>query len=223
MYPYWCLEKGYAAWAGPRENSEEWERRARGWIRVMQLDAVLAMIAYTIVTGGFYLLGAALLRPQGGIADGTRLVDQLAGLFTGVLGERSRAVFLLCAASVLFSSLFSNTAGLSRLWADLLGLFRLIDVREPRQYRRTISILAWVLPAAWGLVYMTIQRPLFLIMLMGVSNAAFLLVVGWQAARFRYRHTDERLRPSKAYDAALLLSLAAIVTVAGVLLRASVR
>jgi hypothetical protein len=223
MYPYWCLEKGCAAWTGPRDNSEDWARRARGWIRVMQLDAVLAMIAYTIVTCGFYLLGAALLRPQGDIADGSRLVAQLSGLFTGVLGERSRAVFMVCAGSVLFSSLFSNTAGLSRLWVDLLGLFRLIDLREARQRQRVIAVLAWILPAVWALVYLTIQRPLFLIMLMGISNALFLLVVGWQALRFRHLHSDPRLRPSAAYDAALWLSLAAIAAVAGLLLRSAVR
>jgi hypothetical protein len=223
MYPYWCLEKGYAAWAGPRDNSEEWVRRARGWIRVMQLDALLAMVAYTVVTCGFYLLGAALLHPKGAIADGNALVDQLSGVFTAVLGERSRTVFMVCAGSVLFSSLFSNTAGLSRLWADLLGLLRLVDVGEPRQYRRTIAILAWVLPAAWGSVYLTVQRPLFLIMLMGISNAVFLVVVGWQAARSRYRHDDPRLRPSRAYDVALWLSLAAIAGVAGVLVAGAVR
>jgi hypothetical protein len=223
MYPYWCLEKGYAAWTGPRDDSQEWARRARGWIRVMQMDAVLAMIAYTIVTCGFYLLGAALLRPQGEIADGNRLVAQLSGLFTGVLGERSQTVFMVCAGSVLFSSLFSNTAGLSRLWADLLGLFRVIEISQSGQQKRIIAVLAWILPAVWALVYLTIQRPLFLIMLMGVSNAVFLLVVGWQAGRFRYRHTDPRLRPSAAYDVALWLSLAAIALVSGVLLRTAVR
>ncbi len=223
MYPYWCLEKGYAAWTGPRDGSEEWARRARGWIRVMKIDALMAMAAYTIVTCGFYLLGAALLRPQGGIADGNLLVAQLSRLFTAVLGEGSRAVFMVCAASVLFSSLFSNTAGLSRLWADLLGIFRLIDVREPSRRRRAVAVLAWILPAAWALVYLTIQKPLFLVTLMGISNAAFLLVVGWQAARFRYRHSDPRLRPSAAYDVALWLSLAAIVTVAVVLVRSAMR
>jgi len=30
MYPYWCLEKGYAAWTGPRDDSPEWIRRAAG-------------------------------------------------------------------------------------------------------------------------------------------------------------------------------------------------
>ena len=28
-YPYWCIEKGYARFTGPREDSEAWRRRAR--------------------------------------------------------------------------------------------------------------------------------------------------------------------------------------------------
>ena len=33
MYPYWCLEKGYAKHTGPRAPTTGWMRRARGWIR----------------------------------------------------------------------------------------------------------------------------------------------------------------------------------------------
>ena len=34
-YPYWCLEKGYGKFVGKRDGSEQWARRARGWMRVM--------------------------------------------------------------------------------------------------------------------------------------------------------------------------------------------
>ncbi len=35
FYNYWCLEKGYAAFTGPRNGTPEWAKRARGWIKVM--------------------------------------------------------------------------------------------------------------------------------------------------------------------------------------------
>src|SRR4029078_2685360 len=38
MYPYWCVEKGYARFAGRRDGTPEWNKRARGWIRVMHVD-----------------------------------------------------------------------------------------------------------------------------------------------------------------------------------------
>ena len=142
MYPYWCLEKGYAAWSGRRDNSTEWAHRARGWIRVMQLDAVLAMIAYTLVTCGFYFLGASLLHTQANLADGNELVLQLSRIYTGVLGDGSRTVFMVCAFTVLFSSLFSNTAGLSRLWTDILGIFGVVDASRPSHRLRAISVVS---------------------------------------------------------------------------------
>ena len=61
-YPYWCVEKGYARFAGPRDDSADWLRRARGWIRVMQVDAWTAFLVYTVATIAFYFLGAAVLH-----------------------------------------------------------------------------------------------------------------------------------------------------------------
>lgn len=112
IYPYWCLEKGYAAWTGPADGSREWAGRARGWIRVMRADALLSMAVYTATTCGFYCLGAAVLSPQPRIADGNGLLMQLSGLFSQVLGRGSAPVFMVLALSVLFATMFANTAGL---------------------------------------------------------------------------------------------------------------
>ncbi len=60
-YPYWCLEKGYGKYVGKRDGSENWTRRAKGWMRVMHWDSWGAMIVYTFCTIAFYLLGAAVL------------------------------------------------------------------------------------------------------------------------------------------------------------------
>src|SRR5690606_24221259 len=40
-YYYWCLEMGYAAYTGPDNGSPAWKARAKGWISVMHLDAVV--------------------------------------------------------------------------------------------------------------------------------------------------------------------------------------
>ena len=63
-YTYWCVEKGYAAWSGPRDDSAEWAARANGWISVMKIDAWVAWVIYTVSTLAFYILGAAVLHPQ---------------------------------------------------------------------------------------------------------------------------------------------------------------
>ena len=60
-YNYWLIEKGYASNTGQNDGTEEWNRRAKGWIKVMYIDAIFAMIVYTLVTVAFFLLGSALL------------------------------------------------------------------------------------------------------------------------------------------------------------------
>ena len=65
MYPYWCVEKGYARFVGERDGSAAWASRARGWIRVMHLDITCSLVIYTMATVAFYLLGAGVLHRHG--------------------------------------------------------------------------------------------------------------------------------------------------------------
>jgi len=74
QYTYWCVEKGYAANTGPFDGSEAWYRRAKGWFRVMYMDATIAMVIYTLATLAFYILGAAVLHGQGKIPGGMTLI-----------------------------------------------------------------------------------------------------------------------------------------------------
>ncbi len=70
VYTYWCVEKGYARYTGPHDNTEAWRRRARGWATVMNVDVVLSMLVYTIATVAFYLLGAGILHAIGQVPNG---------------------------------------------------------------------------------------------------------------------------------------------------------
>ncbi|MAB76058.1 MAG: iron transporter, partial [Verrucomicrobiales bacterium] len=85
-YNYWLLEKGYAAKTGPRQDTPEWKRRARGWIRVMYWDAFLSMLVYTFMTLAFYILGAAILHSQGLEPEGIDTVKTLSRMYTDSLG-----------------------------------------------------------------------------------------------------------------------------------------
>jgi manganese transport protein len=212
LYPYWCLEKGYARWTGPREPSDGWYARAAGWTRVMQIDALVSMAIYTVATCGFFVLGATVLHSEAQLKDGNEFILQLSNMFGTVLGDRTRAVFMLCAFAVLFSTVFANAAGFSRVWADFFGLCGWI--RGERQRRRAIGVVAWLFPLICSAIYLAIQRPLLLVTFMGVCNALFLVVVAYQTILFRYRHTEPRLRPGRFYDLALWISLAAIAFMA---------
>ena len=210
IYPYWCIEKGYARWTGPKEDSPQWYQRARGWTRVMMVDALVSMCVYTVATGGFYILGASVLRAQRELEDGSEFIQQLSSMFTDVLGNQTHIIFMMCAFTVLFSTVFANSAGFSRLWADFFGLCRWIDWQNEKQRARWIAVVAWVFPTLCAVIYFVVQKPLLLVTFMGVCNALFLIVVAYQTVIFRYRHTDRQLQPSWRYDTALWISLAAI-------------
>ena len=66
MYPYWCVEKGYARFVGRRDGQR---RVARARARLDPADArrtsLLSMVVYTIATVAFYLLGAGVLHGIG--------------------------------------------------------------------------------------------------------------------------------------------------------------
>ena len=77
LIPNWCVEKGYARFAGPIDDSEGWLRRARGWIRVMQTDVVLTLVVLTFATIPFYMLGAGVLNRMGKMPDGLETISIL--------------------------------------------------------------------------------------------------------------------------------------------------
>jgi manganese transport protein len=212
-YPYWCLEKGYAAWCGPNDGSPEWIARAKGWMAVMKLDALVSMLVYTLATCAFYILGAAVLSSQETLADGNEFILQLSALFTEVLGPNVKIIFMVGAFVVLFSTAFANTAGFSRMWTDVFGLANCLDVNNPRSRKLSIAVMAWVLPFSWGITYLFMQSPFYMIVIMGICNTLFLLVVAFKALVFRYRFTPAAMKPSVGYDIALWI---AFITINGI-------
>ncbi len=214
-YTYWCLEKGYAAKSGPPDYEDPaWRRRARGWIRVMQLDAVLSMLVYTLVTAAFYLLGAAILNRTGAIPEGYEMVETLSAMYTESLGPGAKSIFIIGAFIVLFSTLFAALAAWTRQYTDVFGQVGWIDFYDPAQRRRMIAILAWILPLAWASVFLFIQLPVAMVLIGGVVTSVILLLVVFAVIHFRYYRTYPAFEPSPVYDAALWLSILVIVLVA---------
>ncbi|MGI9473460.1 MAG: Nramp family divalent metal transporter [Rubripirellula sp.] len=214
-YNYWLLEKGYASYAGPKTGSEEWERRARGWIRIMYLDATLAMIAYTLMTVMFYLLGAAVLHRQGMVPESGDLISTLGNMYTESLGPWARSLFVVGALVVLYSTLFAALAAWTRMFSDALARVGLFSFDDVAKRRRSIAILAWLIPIVWGTLFLFMGNPALMVLLGGVATVFILLIVVFAAMYFRYRRLDARLAPTVRYDVALWVSAVSIVLVAG--------
>lgn len=212
-YNYWLIEKGYAAHTGPREDTEAWRQRARGWIRVMYLDALLAMVIYTVMTAAFYLLGAAILHRQGLLPEGMALVETLSQLYTQSLGPWAGTLFLVGAFVVLFSTLFGALAIWTRLFSDAFAQIGWLDFKNTRQRHRAIAVLAWSFPLLWATLFLVLQVPALMVIIGGVATTVILLIVVFAALHFRYRRLPDALRPSRLYDVAFWISVLAILMV----------
>jgi len=214
-YPYWCLEKGYAHHAGPRDGSDAWARRTRGWMRVLRLDAWCAMVVYTTATVAFYLLGAAVLHAKRLQVTDAGLIDTLAHMFLQSLGPWSLWLFLVGAFFVLFSTAFSATASNARLAADALTIFGLRKYEDDDARRRMVRAFCVGLPLYAALLYFIWEKPVLLVFIGGVGQGLMLPFIAGAALYFRHCRTDSRLLPGRVWTAFLWLASVALVAAGG--------
>jgi len=205
-YPYWCLEKGYAKFAGQRTADESWARRARGWMKVMHYDAFTSMVIYTIATLAFYIMGVAVLYNEGRDPEGMRMVSTLATAYVPVFGAYAKWLFLVGAVAVLYSTFLVANAGNARMLTDAVKVFGLMDRNNERLHNLSVTTMSVILPLLCLLVFWTGINPVTVIIVSGLMQAFMLPVVGLGAMYFRYRLTDQRLKPSRLWDLMLIVS-----------------
>jgi Mn2+/Fe2+ NRAMP family transporter len=221
-YPYWCIEKGYARKAGPKSPDDGWAHRARGWTRVMQLDAWFSMLVFTIATVAFYLLGAAVLHPQGLDPKGPDMIPTLSQMYLGPLEGTSlaglrgmtRVGFLLGAWAVLFKTLYVATAANSRLTVDFLNLVGAWRPTSPESREKMVKVFCVVYPVlALGLYY-AYREPQGLIKAGGIAQALMLPLIAGATIYLRRRDNDPRVGPSLLSDVFTWLAFVGITAVA---------
>ncbi len=215
MYPYWCVEKGYAQFTGRRDESDEWQRRARGWIRVMHVDIAASLIIYTVATIAFYLLGAGVLHGMGIVPEASQMIPTLSNLYTQTLGGWSLPLFYIGAIATLYGTAFAATAAHGRLFADMCrlgGRFAAADIDRRITFRNRFVVLLTVVPVA---LFWTLESPVTMVKFGGIAQAMMLPVVGIGALFLRHRHLPPEIRPSAATTIALWITTAVIVVVMG--------
>ncbi len=221
-YPYWCIEKGYARYAGARSDDSAWADRARGWVRVMQLDAWFSMVVFTVATVAFYFLGAAVLHPQGLDPKGPEMIPTLSRMYVQPLEGTplewlrgfTRVGFLLGAWAVLFKTLYVATAGNSRLTADFLGRLGRWNVTGPTERARVVRIFCVVYPTLSLGLYYLFREPQGLIKAGGIAQALMLPFIAGATIYLRRRDIDRRVGPSPASDVLTWVAFLAITAVA---------
>ncbi|MEW4530567.1 divalent metal cation transporter [Maioricimonas sp. JC845] len=205
-YPYWCIEKGYARYTGQRTDDDAWAIRARGWMRVMQIDAFFSMIVYTVATLAFFLMGVAVLYSEGLDPDGMRMVSTLATAYVPVFGEHAKWLFLLGAIAVLYSTFLVALAGQTRIYTDALKIWGFLDKHDQKQHDRSVSTFGVLLPLICLTLYWSGINPVSAVLLSGTMQAIMLPVIGFSAIYFRWTASDRRLAPSRVWDVMLVVS-----------------
>jgi manganese transport protein len=214
MYPYWCIEKGYARYCGPRDGSADWLARARGWIRVMHLDIACSLVIYTCATLAFYLLGAGVLHRLGLEPKGNEMIVTLSRLYTETLGGWALWLFYAGAVITLYGTVFASTAAHARVTADLVrmsGGFARNDADARGRWRDINTVILATLPAIF---YWIVGSPVQMVVAGGIAQALMLPLIGLAAVYLRHRGVPAELRPSSITTATLWISAIVMAVVA---------
>lgn len=212
-YPYWCLEKGYGRSTGRRSDDPAWAERARGWLRVMNLDAWVSMLVFTVATVAFYFLGAAVLNRQDLHPKGPQMIVTLAEMYMHIFGDWTKIIFMIGAWAVLFKTLYVASAGHARLSADFLSLAKIVKYDQPGLRHKWIQRFCIFFPTLALVLYLVFREPKLMVTIGGYAQGVTIPVIAGAALYLRYFRTDKRLAPSLFFDLCLWLAFLLITAV----------
>nr|WP_010925625.1 Nramp family divalent metal transporter [Microscilla sp. PRE1]AAK62833.1 MS111 [Microscilla sp. PRE1] len=192
-YPYWCIEKGYARFTGPKQETEDWYRRARGWIRVMYLDGAVSLLIYT-TTVAFYLLGATILHQRSVVPAGYDMIKTISTIYTESVGPGAMVVYLAGAIITLFSTLFVASISATRMFLDAFGRLRWLKFDDPQVRKMWFQRLGVLIPIIWTVSFVAIKLSVLMITIGALSLSFLLLIVLFAAVVFKFHEVDNRLK-----------------------------
>lgn len=209
-YGYWLIEKGYARYTGPKDDTPQWAARAKAWIKVMYVDAFMSMVVYTVMTAAFYCMGAAVLHGMAKVPGGNDMIKTLANMYTESLGTGVMWMYLIGAFAVLYSTALSATGAWSRQYADAFSQFGLLKFTDTAQRKKWVGVLAWFIPLGWCALFLFFKAPVLMVTLGGIGTSIMLLMCVYAAIYYKYRRLDKRLYPTMVYNVFFWISCAAI-------------
>jgi hypothetical protein len=177
----------------------------------MYKDAFISWIIYTFGTLAFFVMGAAVLQPQGLVPEGNEMITTLSRIYTDTLGSWASILFLLGAIAVLGSTLWAAIPSWSRMCTNLLSTAGVLDWQDTPTRLRWIRIFTVALPILWGAAYLFIQAPVLMVQIGGVATGIFLLAVVVAVWYLRRTEVDPRLYGNGVFNAVLVISSIAIV------------
>lgn len=208
MYPYWCVEKGYARFTGRYDGSYDWVARARGWVKVMHVDILASMLIYTVATIAFFLLGAGVLHGMGLVPGNkeTEMISVLSNIYTQTFGGWAKWLFYAGAIVTLYGTIFAATAANSRVFADMMrltGAFRSDDYATRVKFRNGYVIGSLIVPVC---LFFYFQTPVKMVLAGGIAQSLMLPIICIGTLVLHHRYLPKELRSSKLVTIALWLT-----------------
>ncbi len=156
-----------------------------------------------------------MLHRKGLDPDGMRMVSTLAQSYVPVFGEYAKWLFLVGAIAVLYSTFLVAIAGQTRLYTDALKVWGLMDRHNQQVHNRSVSAFGVVLPLLCLSLYLAGINPVTAVLLSGTMQALLLPMIGFGALYFRWKATDERLKPGPLWDCLLVISFVGLLIAGG--------
>jgi len=213
-YTYWCVEKGYSRFSGAADSSDDWVRRSKGWISVMQTDVKLTLLLLTCATIPFYMLGSGVLYRLGQKPNGLETISVLSNMYTTTLGEWAFWLFLVGAFFVLFSTAVSGLGANVRMFADGLAVLGLIERNDWRTRLKVHRVWAVIAPMATATAYFYFQNPVWMLTFGQLFKAINFPLIAGGVIYLRYKHLDQRIAPTWKADSLLWICFATMVALA---------
>ena len=210
MYPYWIVEKGYPHFVGPKEDSDEWRARYRGWMRVLMTDAGVCTGIALAITCAYYLLGASVLNQLQVLPEGMKVVEQVSLIFTETIGGWAYYIFMFGGFCTLFSTLLVFAASSGRIGADFLQKIQVGALAGEENYRRWVRILQIGFPFLWLLFILADPRTLDFVLKGANANNLLLIPMAYAVLHLAMRAPKEE-RMSLWTELALLFTIWAII------------
>ncbi len=209
-YPYWCQEKGYMKWLGAPDGSMVWFDRAHGWLRVLQLDAWVALVAYTVVTLVFFMLGAATMHRVGMRPPDGETVRTLLFLCGEIFNPWLKAGLLGSMALAMVTALLVLSVGQALVFTDAISIAGWVQPDEGMK-QRWIRVLRTIVPLMSVAIYVVFPKPAFLLLTSGIAQGLMLPVLAGGALYLRHQRLRSQLRPGTVWDVCLGLSAFAML------------
>ena len=210
MYPYWIVEKGYPDFVGPKEDSDAWRARYRGWMRVLMMDAGVCTGIALVITCAYYLLGASVLKQLQVLHEGMKVVEQVSLIFTESIGDWAYYLFMFGGFCTLFSTLLVFAASSGRIGADFLRQVGVGALVREEGYRRWVRIFQIGFPFLWLGFILYDPRTLDFVLKGANANNLLLIPLAYAVLHLAMRVPEEE-RMSLWTELALLCTIWAII------------